>query len=206
MNNYLLFIFSKEWQLSSPPCPCQDWLLPHASPVMFLSRWCSQPKGDNSLRMLLLHHGWAAKGADSLLIITWCFRPKTQLGSFRLFSQREWTLYPFFFLDDGPCGLCLYFISFRSFIVLIFTGKLFYVMTPLGNLNLSVSNLIISALECPPKRTSFVFYLLAYKQIKLTRVVLEDPQEIWVIQCIEHYLSVRYLNSMILTRWILCYM
>lgn len=84
----------------------------------------------------------------------------------------------FFFLDDGPCGLCLYFISFRSFIVLIFTGKLFYVMTPLGNLNLSVSNLIISALECPPKRASFVFYLLAYKQIKLTRVVLEDPQEI----------------------------
>lgn len=68
--------------------------------------------------------------------------------------------------------------AFKSFVVLIFTGKLFYVMTPLGNLNLSVSNLILSALECPPKRTSLVFYLLAYKQIKLTRVVLEDLQDI----------------------------
>lgn len=49
--------------------------------------------------------------------------------------------------------------AFGSFVVLIFTGKLFYVMTPLSNLNLSVSNLILSALGCPPKRTSFIFYI-----------------------------------------------
>lgn len=104
---------------------------------------------------------------------------KDSVGFFQTaLTKRVDPLPIFFFLDDGPCGLCLYFISFRSFIVLIFTGKLFYVMTPLGNVNLSVSNLILSALEWPPKRTSFVFYLLAYKQIKLTRVVLEDPQEI----------------------------
>lgn len=51
-------------------------------------------------------------------------------------------------------------------------------MTRLDNLNLSVSDLIPSALEHPPKITSSVFYLLAYKQMKLTKVILENIQEI----------------------------
>lgn len=102
------------------------------------------------------------------------------VGFFQTALTKRVNPLPIFFFF-GMMGLVDYaFISsaFKSFVVLIFTGKLFYVMTPLGNLNLSVSNLILSALECPPKRTSLVFYLLAYKQIKLTRVVLEDLQDI----------------------------
>lgn len=65
----------------------------------------------------------------------------------------------FFFWMMGLMDYAYISSAFGSFVVLIFTGKLFYVMTPLSNLNLSVSNLILSALECSPRRTSFIFYI-----------------------------------------------
>lgn len=57
----------------------------------------------------------------------------------------------FFFWMMGLMDYAYISFAFRSFVVLIFTGKLFYVMTPLSNLNLSVSNLILSALESSPR-------------------------------------------------------